>query len=148
MLLAFGFEEIIPTSVKQASFGTMVGLIVRPGKSEGEIGEKGGNRLGRFFFTRPLFAGLPFNNVFSLGFLHGSATVAMRNNERGGKICQRLNEGCIRLFHLPGFLCFFLSIISNIQASGFMLLVCLTSKACFKLDSFGNQCGHNQTELL
>ena len=42
MLLAFGFEEIIPTSVKQASFGMMVGLIVRPGKSEGEIGEEGG----------------------------------------------------------------------------------------------------------
>ena len=133
MLLAFGFEEIIPTSVKQASFGTMVGLIVRPGKSEGEIGEKGGNRLGRFFFTRPLFAGLPFNNVFSLGFLHGSATVAMRNNERGGKICQRLNEGCIRLFHLPGFLCFFLSIISNIQASGFMLLVFSNIQSMFQI---------------
>ena len=43
MLLVFSFEEIIPTSVKQASFGTMVGLIVRPGKSEGggKIGEKG-----------------------------------------------------------------------------------------------------------
>ena len=79
----FSFEEIIPTYVKHASFGMMVGLIVRPGKSEGEIGEKGGNRLGGAFFIRLFFAGLPFNNVFSLGFLHGSATVAMRNNERG-----------------------------------------------------------------
>ena len=82
---------------------------MRPAKSEGggKIGEKGARvRLGGFF-TRPLFAGLPFNNVFSVpGFLHGSATVAMWNNERGGKICRRLNEGCIQLFHLPGFLHF------------------------------------------
>ena len=80
------FEEVVPTSVKQASFGRKVALIVRPAKSEGG-GKIGGQGLGwGDFFTRPLFAGLPFNNVFSVpGFLHGSATVAMWNNERGRK---------------------------------------------------------------
>ena len=42
--------------------------------------------------------GLPFNNVFSLGFLHGSATVAMRNNERGGKICRGSTKDAFAYF--------------------------------------------------
>ena len=48
------FEEVVPTSVKQASFGRKVALIVRPAKSEGggKIGEKGARvRLGGLFHS-------------------------------------------------------------------------------------------------
>ena len=57
---------------------------------------------------------------------------------RGGEICRRLDQGCFQLFHPPGFLDFHFC-ISNTRVLCFMLLVCLTSKVCFKLDSFGNQ---------
>ena len=46
----FSVEEVVPTSVKQASFGRMVALIVRPAKSEGG-GKIGGQGLGSGAFS-------------------------------------------------------------------------------------------------
>ena len=127
----------------------MVALIVRPAKSEGGGKIWGARvRLGETFslghFLRACLLIMYFRCLAFCTDLPRWQCGTMRGEE---KYAAGSTKDAFNYFICPAFF-IFISFLFNIQVSCLMLLVCLISEACFKLDSFGKQCGYNQNQLL